>query len=385
VALGPGSCQGRLTAESSDKVTGLGLGVMARTSSGRGLGMQTQDTTTLQRWGWDAGWQTACEHSGHQTAQLARVVGEQRGAHVLQTAQGIYLASPSGALRHSQASDPMAQHPAVGDWVVVRPQATPGPAARQQILAVLPRRTCVSRKVAGRAHKEQVVAANVDTVLIVCAFGGDINPRKIERFIAIARGGGAAPVVVLNKTDLAAPGDAEIVQVQAVAAQTPIHRICAHSGAGLIALAPYLQPGKTLVLLGSSGAGKSTLLNQWLGDTSQATGHVHRGGQGRHTTRSRTLVALKSGALVIDTPGVREIGMWETDDGVAATFSDIVALAQACRFRNCGHQGEPDCALQAALARGDVAADRVAAYRALTEELAVGAARRQSRRRSDGK
>jgi ribosome biogenesis GTPase len=269
----------------------------------------------------------------------------------------------------------------VGDWVILRAPGENMPDQRRQMLKVLPRRTWVSRKIAGRAHKEQVVAANVDTVLIVCAFGGDINPRKIERFVAIAKSGGAKPVLVLNKDDLANEAELAVLSSISHIAGLAQHRIGVKQGRGLEQLAPYVLPRKTLVLIGSSGAGKSSLLNAWLSDESQAVGAVHKSGQGQHTTRTRTLVTLPQKAMVIDTPGVREIGMWDAEVGVSATFSDIVALAQTCHFSNCTHGQEPGCALQTALSDKTLSVARLEAYRTLAKENEAFSKRLQTRRR----
>ena len=321
----------------------------------------TQNGLTI--WGFDAHWAAAYETAGIGPACQGRVVGEQRGAFAVMTEQESVLAVPSGALRHAIQAR-LAERPAVGDWVALR-APVPG-ASRQQMEMVLPRRTHISRKAAGRALLEQTLAANVDTAFVVCAFGGDINARKVERFMAIAREGGATPVVLLNKHDLARPGEAD--EMVHLAAGAAVHNISGRTGAGLEAVSAYLRPGRTVTLIGSSGAGKTTLLNRWLGDDVYSTGEVGADGRGKHTTRTRNLVTTPSGALVIDTPGLREVGVWAADRGIAEAFNDLVTLAEGCRFNDCTHVSEGDCAVRAAVAAGTLEATRLAAWLQLRAE-----------------
>ena len=331
----------------------------------------------LTIWGFDAHWLALYEKAGVAPDCRGRVVGEQRGAFAVMTELGSVLAVPSGALRHTITAR-QAERPAVGDWVALR-APVPG-ASRQQMEMVLPRRTHISRKAAGRAMLEQTLAANVDTAFVVCAFGGDINARKIERFMAIAREGGATPVVLLNKQDLAKPGEAD--EVIALAAGAAVYSISGRSGAGVDALSVYLQPGRTVTLIGSSGAGKTTLLNRWLGDDVYSTGEVRADGRGKHTTRTRNLVSTPSGTLVIDTPGLREVGVWAADRGIAEAFNDLVQLAEGCRFNDCTHVSEGDCAVRAAVAAGTLEPARLTAWLHLRAEAQGQAAvqRRWSRK-----
>jgi len=273
-----------------------------------------------------------------------------------------------GRLRHEAASP--ADLPAVGDWVAIEP-ATDGPSL---IHAVLPRASAFTRLDVGRETLEQVVAANVDVLFLVSGLDRDFNPRRIERFVVGAWESGARPVVVLNKADLLdeAELDRRIGAIQAGAPGVPVIAVSAAEGAGLEALTPHLAPGSTVALVGSSGVGKSTLINALLGEARLDTGEVRADDQrGRHTTTWRELVALPGGALLVDTPGMRRLALWG-DEGEAMLergFADVDALAAACRFRDCAHQGEPGCAVDAAAADGTLEPGRLANWQKLRREL----------------
>ncbi|HTQ81228.1 MAG TPA: ribosome small subunit-dependent GTPase A [Thermoanaerobaculia bacterium] len=291
----------------------------------------------------------------------ARVIGQQASYRVA-TGAAELSAEPAGALKREPGG-----LPAVGDWVVLEPPAVPGSAGR--IRAVLPRRSCFSRKVAGSRASEQVAAANLDTVLLVSGLDGDWNPRRIERYLAAAWASGASPVVVLNKADRADDPESLELATAEVALAVPIHRVSARTGEGLGALSVYFPEGATVGLLGSSGVGKSTLVNRLLGGEIQRTGEVREGDdRGRHTTTHRELFRTPWGGLVLDTPGMRELQLWDAEDGIEATFSDVEEIASGCRFRDCRHQGEPGCAVAAAVAEGDLAAERLASYSKLQGE-----------------
>ena len=312
--------------------------------------------TGLEPYGLDAAWRAAYAQSGIALAQAARVVGEQRGEYSVVTAGGVHRATAAGKLRH------LAARPAVGDWVGLAAQGEP------RIVAVLPRRTSIVRKQAGRAHSQQMLASNVDTALIVCAVG-EANARKIERFASLVSQGGVRPVVVLNKMDLAADPGAVVAALQAALPGLTLCCMTAQASHGLAALAPYVQPGQTLVLVGSSGVGKTTLVNRLLGHEAYATGNIMDDGKrGKHTTTSRALALLPAGGIIMDTPGLREVGLVDADDGVGETFADIAALAQQCRFANCSHAGEPDCAVAQALQSAHLAPERYAAWQHLQQE-----------------
>jgi ribosome biogenesis GTPase len=274
--------------------------------------------------------------------------------------------SLAGAMRGAESGPP-----AVGDRVELR---------GDQIVAVLPRRGVIAR---GGEHGAQVLAANVDMAWVVTALGGDVNPRRIERYLALAAAGGVDPVVILTKTDLDPdpPLEPALADLRAVAGAAPVLPISSKTGAGTDALAAMLAPGRTAVLLGSSGAGKSTLLNRLLGSERQKTAAVRAGDdRGRHTTSHRELVEVPSGGAIIDTPGLRSVAVAEAPSG-DGPFADIAELAGACRFRDCSHTTEPGCAVLAAVDAGDLDAARLGAYLELVEEGARGHERSGARAR----
>lgn len=327
---------------------------------------------SLAAWGWDAGWQAAWDVAPR-TGEPARVIEEQRGLYRLATGQGPCEAELSGRLRHQVMS--VEALPGVGDYV----DATP--ASRHRIHGVLPRRSQFVRRAAGEATLPQVAAANVDYVFIVQALDHDFNVRRLERYLALAWDGGSSPVVVLNKVDQASDAATRIDEAEAVALGVPVRAVSAATGAGLDQLMPFLEPGRTIVLLGSSGVGKSTLVNALRAegdpDTAagreppQAVGAVRlQDGRGRHTTTSRHLRRLAGGALLIDTPGMREVGLVSLDAGLGSAFGDLGDLAARCRFTDCRHAGEPGCAVLAAVAAGHLDASRLESYRRLEREQA---------------
>ena len=292
-----------------------------------------------------------------------RVAAQHRGGYVVYAESGERPAEVAGQLRHAALGP--ADLAAVGDWVAVS-DAPDADAAT--IHALLPRRTVFSRKAAGGAS-EQVVAANVDVVFLVSALGPDLNVRRLERYLAAGWDSGADPVVVLNKSDLADDVAGATARVEAVAFGVPVHVVSAADGTGLDGLARHLEGNRTGALLGSSGVGKSSLVNRLLGSERQDVADIREDGKGRHTTTHRELVPLPGGGLVLDTPGMRELGLWEAGDGVDQTFADVAELAAACRFRDCAHRGEPGCAVLAAVADGRLAAGRLESYRKLLREL----------------
>lgn len=315
----------------------------------------------------------------------ARVAAQHRGGYVVYAESGERPAEVAGQLRHAALGH--ADLPAVGDWVAVR-DAPEADAAT--IHALLPRRTVFSRKAAGDGAVEQVVAANVDVVFLVGAFGADLNVRRLERYLAAGWDSGADPVVVLNKSDLADDLAGATAAVEAVAVGVPVHVVSAADGTGLEGLARHLEGNRTAALLGSSGVGKSSLVNRLLGSERQDVAELRADGRGRHTTTYRELIPLPRGGLVLDTPGMRELGLWDAGEGVDQTFADVAELAAACRFRDCAHEGEPGCAVLAAVADGRLAAERLESYRKLLRELrhlelkgdprAVAEARKRRRR-----
>ncbi|MEM9292260.1 MAG: ribosome small subunit-dependent GTPase A [Acidobacteriota bacterium] len=292
--------------------------------------------------------------------QPARVLFRSLELYRVITAAGEREAEPSGRLR----SD--GELPAVGDWVLAR-GGEDGPL---QLVSLLPRRTSLSRKVPGERTVEQVVAANVDTVFIVMGLDGDFSLRRLERFSVMVWESGAQPVAVLTKADLHEDPAGARLDAQMAVPGVPVMAVSSLEGTGLDPLQAYLEPGRTVALIGSSGVGKSTLVNRLCGSEVMKTGAVREGDdRGRHTTTHRQLVPLPGGALLIDNPGVREIQLWAGDEALSETFGDIDALARNCRFRDCSHEGEPGCAVESALESGALDAGRMESWRKLQREL----------------
>jgi ribosome biogenesis GTPase len=331
----------------------------------------------LSDYGWNAWFES------HRSRLLshqhpARVVAEHRDAWLLATTAGEQLARLAGRLRHAATS--RLDLPATGDWIAARLPADGGDA---RIEAVLPRSSRLVRKVAGDTSEPQIVAANVDLVVIVAALDHDFNPRRLERHAAAVAEGGGLPMVLLNKADLCTDVASFVTAARRAMPDAPILVASAVDGRGLAELRAALRSGLTAALVGSSGVGKSTVLNNLVGREIHATGevreHDHRG---RHVTTHRELVRLPWGALLVDTPGMRELSPWAEGDA-SASFSDVDELAAACRFADCAHGSEPGCAVLAAVADGRLDAARLEAWRKLSKELHWLAIRNDARALSE--
>ena len=316
----------------------------------------------LERWGWDGNWQQVWSARASEGTRAARVLQEHRDRWVI-SADDDDAGTAGG---HAAVVEPGLPRPAVGDWVAVREG---GPRDTLLIVAVLPRRTRFSRGAAGTEGREQVVAANVDVVWIVHGLDAPVNRRRIERYLTVAWESGASPVVVLTKADLAPDPEAARLDAEEIAIGVPVRVVSVKEAGGLGELSPDLVAGRTVALLGPSGVGKSSLVNRLLGQDALATGAVREGDRrGRHTTSRRQLVRLPGGALLLDTPGMRELQLFNVDEGLDLAFSDIDELAAGCRYRDCVHDAEPGCAVKAAVAAGILDPDRLASFHKLRAE-----------------
>ncbi|EIT84700.1 GTPase RsgA [Fictibacillus macauensis ZFHKF-1] len=306
---------------------------------------------------------------------VGRVALEHKRMYRVFTAYGELLAEVTGKLRHEAAT--RNDFPAVGDWVVLAPRLQEGKAT---IVAILPRKSKFSRKMAGVTTEEQIVAANIDTVFLVNALTLDLNVRRIERYLLLAWESGANPVIILSKADLCPNVEEKVQAVEAVALGVPIHVISAEQNQGIEHLKTYVEPGQSVALLGSSGVGKSTLVNVLFGEEKQAVKQVREDDdKGRHTTTHRELVVIKNGGVVIDTPGMRELQLWEADSGISQSFQDIEQFIVQCRFSDCRHEHEPGCAVIAAIESGELEQQRYFSYLKLQRELAY-LARKEDKR-----
>ena len=335
---------------------------------------------TLEDLGWTARFAEAFETHRAGGVVPARVSLEHTHIYRVLLPDGERLARVAGRVRHAASS--RADFPAVGDWVAVEIPAS----GDARIRAVLPRATQFSRRAAGNPTEPQVLAANVDVVFLISGLDHDFNPRRIERYLVTAWDSGATPVIVLNKADLVDDVGPFVREAETIAQGVPVIAVSVRRLESMEALRGLLRRGRTAVLLGSSGVGKSSIANALIGEKVLRTREVRASdSRGRHTSASRQLVLLPGGGILIDTPGMRELQLWDTGDAVAGAFADIESIGEGCRFRDCRHASEPGCAVIAAVEAGTLGAARLESYRKLQAEQAFQASQQDERARLERK
>ncbi|MEZ5558975.1 MAG: ribosome small subunit-dependent GTPase A [Pseudomonadales bacterium] len=317
-------------------------------------------TPTLRALGWSAFFQQQLDPDEAATLVPARVVAVERSGLTLQFDGGEVTVPLGGRWFQLEAED----RPTIGDWVLLN-------ARRDTVERLLGRKSLLKRVAAGRASEVQLLAANVDTVFLVTSCNEDFNPSRLERYLALALDSGVQPVVVLTKRDLTTVPEDFVAAVRRLSRDVPVELVDARDPVSLAGVRAWCGEGQTVALLGSSGVGKSTLVNSLSGDSVQLTQDIREDdAKGRHTTTSRSLHRLPDGGLIVDSPGMRELALGDVEEGVRALFEDIDALAARCRFRDCAHQGEPGCAVRAAIEAGELDERRLDSYRKLQREEA---------------
>ena len=326
--------------------------------------------TALAELGWNDSFETYCLQYLQEALSAnefpARVVAEERGLFQVASLHGEFLSVIAGRLRY--LADERLDLPAIGDWVF----CTLEPSSERGVIhSIVPRRSCISRKEAGRGIEDQILAANVDTALIVTSANAEFSPARLQRYVTAVREGGVTAEIILSKIDLCADHESLVAQIRQAIPGTAVHSISVHSGAGVCELSHRFSSGRTFVFLGSSGVGKSTLVNCLMNSDVMATQPISEfESKGRHTTTSRHMFQLPSGALVIDTPGLREFRLGGFEEGLERTYEDILELAGHCKFSDCSHQGEPGCAVSTARLEGSLSEDRWNWYLKLQKEVA---------------